>query len=47
MIDSAAGATMAAPRPCTARAEISHASGWAIPPANDASENTTRLWPAF
>ena len=42
MIDSAAGATIAAPRPWTARAAISQPSDWAIPPANEASENTTR-----
>ncbi len=42
MIDSAAGETIAAPRPCTARAAINHPSDWAIPPANEASENTTK-----
>ena len=42
IIDSAAGETIAAPRPCTARATISHPSDWAIPPANDATENSTR-----
>jgi len=39
MIDSAAGETIAAPRPCTARATISHASDCARPPASEASEN--------
>ena len=32
MIDSAAGETIAAPRPWTERAMISHASDWARPP---------------
>ena len=40
MIDSAAGETIAAPRPWTARAAISHASDWARPPASEASENS-------
>jgi hypothetical protein len=42
MIDSAAGATIAAPRPWTARAAISQPADWAIPPANEAREKTTR-----
>ncbi len=41
MIDSAAGETIAAPVPCTARAAISHGSDWARPPASEASEKTT------
>ena len=41
MIDSAAGETIAAPSPCTARATISQPSDWAIPPANEATENST------
>ena len=41
MIDSAAGETIAAPRPWTARAAISHVSDCARPPASEASENTT------
>jgi hypothetical protein len=40
MIDSAAGETIAAPRPWIARATISHASDCANPPASDANENT-------
>ena len=39
-IDSAAGETIAAPMPWTARAAISHASDCARPPSSDASENT-------
>jgi hypothetical protein len=42
MIDSAAGETIAAPRPWTARAAISHVSDCATPPASEASENSTR-----
>ena len=41
MIDSAAGETIAAPMPCTARAAISHASDCASPPSSEASENVT------
>ena len=41
MIDSAAGETIAAPSPCTARAAISQASDWARPPSSEASEKTT------
>ena len=41
MIDSAAGDTIAAPRPWAARAASSHSSDCAIPPANEASENST------
>ena len=37
-----ANAPIAAPRPWTARAAISQPADWAIPPANEASENTTR-----
>jgi hypothetical protein len=40
MIDSAAGDTIAAPRPWTARAVISQVSDCARPPASEASENT-------
>ena len=42
MRDSAAGATMAAPAPCTTRAAISSTGSWASPPARLASENATR-----
>ena len=42
MIERAAGETIAAPSPWTARAAISHPSDCAIPPANDATENRTR-----
>ena len=41
-IESAAGETSAAPRPCTARAMISHSSLWAKPPASEASANSSR-----
>ena len=37
MIDSAAGETIAAPRPWMARAAISHPSDWAMPPASEAT----------
>ncbi len=42
MIESAAGETIAAPRPWIARAAISHASDRASPPPSEANENTTR-----
>ena len=42
MIDRAAGDTIAAPSPWTARAAISHVSDCARPPASEASEKTTR-----
>ncbi len=41
-IDSAAGATTAAPRPCTPRAMISHSDVVAKPPASEATENSPR-----
>ena len=39
MRDSAAGATMAAPAPCTTRAAISSTGSWARPPARLARAN--------
>ena len=39
--DSEAGATIAAPMPCTARAAIAHHPAGARPISSDASENTT------
>ena len=41
-IDSAAGETIAAPRPCTPRAAISQPSRVAKPPASEAAEKTPR-----
>jgi hypothetical protein len=38
MRDSAAGATSAAPAPCTAREIISRTGSWASPPASEAAE---------
>jgi hypothetical protein len=43
--DRAAGETIAAPRPCTARAITSHVSVCASPPASEASAN--RMMPAM
>src|SRR4029077_1279130 len=42
MRDSAAGATMAAPAPCTTRAAISSMGSWARPPARLARAKATR-----
>ena len=42
MRDSAAGATSAAPAPCTARAATSSTGSWASPPARDAAEKAIR-----
>ena len=42
MRDSAAGATIAAPAPCTTRAAISSTGSWARPPARLASANATK-----
>jgi hypothetical protein len=42
MIESAAGETIAPPRPWTPRATISQPSDWARPPASDAREKRIR-----
>ena len=39
--DSAVGAAIAAPTPCTARAAISHACPVASPPSSEANEKTS------
>ena len=39
--DSAAGATSAAPAPCTSRAATSRTGSWARPPASEAAEKTS------